>query len=477
MKKIRFFCLFLCLLSIFSCLGLQVAAAAADTDPASQDHAAAAVNACYGLDATTAFLGSGQLVENIQSAFLYELNSDTLMYAWNPDEQVYPSSLVKILTALIAVEQGSPEDIVTVTEDVLATVPYDAVSAELKAGEQITLSDLIYCMMVGSANDAAAVIAEYIYGDQSTFVQKMNEYAQELGCTGTKFKNVHGLHDQEQYSTARDLGRILTVALRNEKFSTYFSAVRYTVPATNMSEERELSTGNFLMNRDNMEIYYDSRVTGGRTGITEDGNRCLAASAETNGLRLVSIVLGAKSTYTDEGNTSVYGSFKETTALFDAGFSGYKTAKILFAGQTLKQCSVLDGTSDVILGAQVDISTVLPEAVTFADLSFQYTDVYDAFQAPIEAGEKLSNLQIWYGSMCVAQADVYAMNSVSKIETQLSGQSKEPDSGLSQVITVILWIVGGTAILIGIMVFVRRMRVIMKRNRVKRYRRDRRRSR
>lgn len=477
MKKIRLFSLLLCLTTLISCLNVCVFATQTDDVQQMLNQQPASTDTSYGMDGTTSFLGSGQLVDNIEAAFLYEQETDTLMYTWNPDARVYPSSLVKILTALIAVEEGNPADTVTVKEESLSSVPYDAVSANLQPGEVITLEDLIYCMIVGSANDAAAVIAEHIYGDQLTFVQKMNEYAVNLGCTATQFKNVHGLHDEEQYTSARDLARILSAALKNEAFATYFSTVKYTVPATNLSEERTLSTGNFLMNQDSIQIYFDERVTGGRTGLTEDGKRCLAASAESNGLNLISIVMGSKSTYDDSGNTQVYGSFKETTALFDAAFSGYKAARILFKGQALKQCKVADGSNDVILGTQVDVSTVLPDAVTLKDLSFQYSNLDEGLHAPITAGQKLSDLEVWYGTVCVARAEVFAMNSVPRYDAQTIGQTTDSDTGWAATTSVILWIFCGVVALVLLVIVVRRIRRIIKQMHTKKYRRDRRRSR
>ena len=373
----------------------------------------ASANASAGLDAVVPYLGSGMLVQNVGSAFLYEVNTGSLMYAWNPDAQVAPSSLVKIMTTLIAVEEGQLDDVVTVEEAVLATVPADAVAVDLLPGEQMLLSDLIHCMMVGSGNDAAAVIAHHVYGDQESFVQRMNAYAAELGCTATNFTNVHGLHDANQYTTVRDMAKIIAAAIQNKQFMQYFSQVRYLVPATNMSEARSLASSNFLMNNDSMEIYYDARVTGGRTGIANDGGRCIAATAEQNGLHMICIVTGAQSTFSEEGYTVTYGSFLEAISLFDAGFKGYKAVEVLYEGQSLKQLPVIGGASDLVIGSYTSVLSILPNDVQAADLSYQYRPYYEELRAPIEAGTMVSRVQIWYNNVCVAEADLYAMHSVS----------------------------------------------------------------
>lgn len=433
-------------------------------------------DACHGMDAPKALLGAGQLVDNAQATFMYEANSDTVMHAWNADALMEPASLVKIMTALIAVEKGDLNDTITVTQSAIESVPYDAVSCDLIAGETVLLEHLLYCLLLDSANDAAAVIAEHISGSQSEFVQMMNEYAHDLGCTCTQFRNVHGLHDDAQHITARDAARILNAALKNEVFYKIFTAEEYTVPSTNKSEDRELVTGNFMMD-ESSRLYYDSRVIGGRTGVTEDGMRCLASVAENDTMRLICVVMGAESVYQEDGYTAVsVGGYKETTALLDAGFNGYRSVQILFANQALKQSSVIDGDSDVVLGPQISISTVLPADTTISDLSFRYAE--NNLYAPITAGDRLSSVQVWYGGLCVAEADLYAMNSVEHINTlQTNDQAQHSDSLWSGTLITILIILGGVLALFVILRFGNKIRIMLLLKRSKRYRRSRRRSR
>ena len=438
---------------------------------------ATVTHGCHSVDAASAYLGSEKLTDNVGSAIMYETNSDTLMYAWHADETIYPSSLVKILTALIACEKGDLQGVVTVTQDALDSVPYYAASAELQVGEQITLSDLLYCMMVGSANDAAAVIAECISGSQTSFIKEMNDYANQLGCTGTQFTNVHGLHDEKQYTTVRDMARILSSAVMNEDFLKYFSAIRYIVPATNKSAERELSSGNFLMNTDNMQLYYDARVTGGRTGITDDGARCLATLAESNGMQVVCIVTGSESTFAENGSTLTYGSFKETSVLLDACFDGYQVAQILYENQVIRQCSVPGGENDVVLCSENSVYSVLPVGVTVADLSYRYEDEAALSNLPIEAGQVLSNVQVWHGGYCIAQADLKAMNSVSQADNQQTDDAQKSTGSLMTVLIVIVSVFAGIGVVLLLIRSAGRIRIFLFRRRSKQYRRSRRRSR
>ena len=432
---------------------------------------------CHSLDAASAYLGVEKKTDNVSTAFLYEVNSDTMLYAWNADQKIFPSSLVKVLTALIAVEKGNLQDVVTVTQDALDSVPYYAASVELQVDEQITLENLLYCMMVGSANDAAAVIASHISGSQAEFVQEMNNYAASLGCTSTQFLNPHGLHDEGQYTTTRDMMRILAAAVKNDNFLKFFSEISYVVLQTNKSAERDLSSGNFLMNVEKLQLYYDSRVIGGRTGVTEDGARCLATLAEQNGMRVICLVTGSKSTFAEDGNTLTYGSFQETSVLLDACFKGYQVTQVLYEDQILKQIEIENGDNNVVLGSQVSAYCVLPEGVTLAELNYRYTDVFDSATAPIAAGQILSNVQIWYGGICVAQTDLVAMNSVNIKQIQQAQVEFEEKSVWITVLIVVLSVLIGIVFILFLIRFARKIHMLRVNRRRKEYRRSRRRSR
>lgn len=423
-------------------------------------------------------LGSSQLITNAQAAVLYEYKTDTFMYAWNADNRVSPSSLVKILTALLAVQKGKMDDVICVAQDVLSTVSYDAVSADLLDGELLTLEQLLYCMMVGSANDAAAVIADHICGSQEAFVKEMNDFAVSIGCTGTTFTNVHGLHDENQYTTARDITLILAAAMENEIFRTIFSTALYTVPATNLSEERVLSSSNYLINTDEFDIYYDPRVTGGRTGIAENGDRCLAATAEENGLHVISVIIGSKSVYDEDGyKVRSYGGFNETKALLDIGLTGHKSVQILYPGQVLKQLRVINGNASVSVTPDVAASTIIPADAQISDLAFQYDFFQEQINAPVEKDQLLGSLKVYFNSTCIAQSQLFALNAVNSVQTDVSKQQEAVQSEVWAIIGKILAIAAGLMIIVLVLRYVsRKLHASADAKRSRRYRRSRRRS-
>lgn len=428
---------------------------------------------CFTTDATDSFLGSEQLVKNAKSVFLYELKTQTLMYAWEPDVALPPSSFVKILTAIIAIENSNLDSALTVTESALADLPASAVSVDLIANEVLTLQDLLYCLLVGSANDAAVVIAQHIAGSQSGFAEIMNEFSKKLGCTGSNFTNPHGLHDPLQLTTARDTAKILEYAMKNETFRKIFSSTEYTVGATNKSPERYLVTGNYMMSTDDVEIYLDERVTGGRTGVSSDGTRGLATIAKSGTMELLCIVMGAASVYEEGGNRiRSFGGYNETKTLLDKGFEGNSVFQILYDNQALIQYDIPNADALLTVGPRANVSTVLPENVTLTDLSLRYSEDGSTLRAPIAAGDKVCSVEIWHQGLLLAVADLFAMNEVRA--RPVISEYKPQSGSLWAVILVVLLVAAAVFIFVffrwthsgrRIMQRMRRVRVKRKRRR------------
>ena len=429
MKIYRLFCLLLTACVLGGCLSIV---------NAEQVTNSSLISGCRGMDSAAPILGNTQLVENAEAVVLYELQTDTLMYAWNADAPIPPAGLVKILTALLVIENGNLTDAVTVQESVLDTISKDSRTSKLQADEVLTLEQLLYCILVEGSNDASAVAADHVAGSQDAFVAMMNQYAAQIGCTASVFKNVHGLHDNEQVSTARDIARILSAAMKNETFSQIFGASYYAVEKTNKSDERSLQSGNHLMHKELYEIYYDYRVTGGRTGADYRGLRSVAATAEYNGVQLISIVIGSKSEVTDYGYVKKIGGFDETSDLLDIAFDGYQTAHIFYDGQALKQYSVVNGICDVVVGPKVNISSVISVDPVSEPLIYRYSEINGALVAPIEKDQRIATVEVWSGGVCLAQADLFALNQVQVSYGQIEDHGNDLTFWKIALIVVIL---------------------------------------
>ena len=404
MKKNGIICLILCTVLSISSFSMVVSAETADVSVTAGSHS---------VDAAKPLSTEEKLLDTSKAVILYELNSNTMVYAYNPDTTIYPSSMVKLMTALVALERGNLSDIVTVTRSALDNVAVGSVSASLKKGEQISLEDLLYCMMVASANDAASVIAEYIGGGSiDAFVQMMNDKAREIGCLGTNYTNVHGLHDENCFTTARDICRLMEIALDNEQFQKMFTTDVYTVAATNMSEERNLQSTNNMMIKG--KKFYDARVTGGKTGATNQAGRCLTVTAEANGMNLLGIVMGAVPTYEEEGIVLKYnGNFEEMKVLLDYGCNGFEYRQVFYENQALSQYPVSGGANHVVTKPVSELSTVLPVGIDETKLRWEFDKVSENLSAPIAQGQAIAVAKVWYENVCLVQTDLVAMNDVA----------------------------------------------------------------
>lgn len=411
----------------------------------------------YSFDADSAMLGNQEITTNAKAIFLFELHTQTMMYSLNPDTPMDPSSLTKLMTALIALESGGLDDLVEVNQRTLDTVPDDAVSADLVDGELISLRDLVYCLLVGSANDAAAVIAEHIAGNQTTFVKMMNARAEEIGCDGTNYTNVHGIYSSSQTMSARDVAKVLGVAMQNPDFCTIFTSSHYSVPATNKSAERRLTTSNHLAHTDEMEIYYDARVTGGRTGTAGNGSKCLAVTAEDHGMHLISVLMGAESVMEEGGNRiQSYAEFAVTKTLLDAGFNGYKVAQLFYEGQAMTTCTVANGENPVVIGPNAAVSSVLPFDADSSNLDYRYDYSTNSLQAPIAKGDHICTVEIWFQNLCVGKSELYAMNDV-RVTGHLNQLAPTPKNNAH----IWLWVLLGICIVITVIFVYSRIRTKM----------------
>lgn len=413
---------------------------------------------------------------NFKSALLYDYTNDKLICAANPDQRCEPASLVKIMTALIIAQNGNMEDLVTVDATLLEALPSDSLGAELQDGEVLSMQDLLYCILVESANDASVVAADHIFGSVDEFVLAMNRYAKELGCTNTNFTNVHGIFDEQQVISARDAARILAEAVKNDVFMQAFTTIRYTVPATNKSDERKLSSSNAMMNDDWENKYIDRRVTGGRTGVTEASERNLAITADRNDVKLICIVLGSASEFDKEDYSLVrLGSYDEASALLDLGFMEHRSVQLFHTGQVLQQCEVKNGDSHLTIGVKDAVPVLIPFGVSSDELSYRYDEGITSIQAPVESGTQISTVEVWYKDLCLVQEELYALHDVKVREiTQTDAPTEDVGSGFPKFLLIAAIII---VILVLLLIGRRYIFRLIRTHRIRHHKKNRRRSR
>ncbi len=232
---------------------------------------------------------------NAEAAAVFDLSGQDVIFGKNAFERLYPASTTKVMTALVALKYGNLDDMVTVTEDAVIT-ERGATLCNIKPGDQITLGQLLYGLMLPSGNDAGAAIAVHISGSIEEFSDLMNEEARRLGATGTHFTNPHGLHDPEHYTTAYDLYLIFNEALKQPYFRQVIGALSYTAQYTDVSGNPVTQTwkcGNRYMTGER-ETPEGLTVLGGKTGTTNAAGYCLIMAVEDQaGEEYVSVVMKA----------------------------------------------------------------------------------------------------------------------------------------------------------------------------------------
>lgn len=246
------------------------------------------------------------------AAVVMEDSTNTILYAKNMDQPLFPGSTVKIMTTLLALENSQLSDTVTMTETGVSGVTDGGVSIAAQLGEIFTMEQCLYAVMLASANDVALQIAEHVGGSVDGFVSMMNTRAQELGCTNTVFTNPTGLPDENQHITAHDIALIMQAAMQNDTFRTIAATVSYTIPATNTSGGERVLSNNFLL-LDNASASYYQGCLGGKEGFTSASGSTLVCAAERNDATLIAVVLQGA-----DGQTE-----PEAITLLDYGFGNF----------------------------------------------------------------------------------------------------------------------------------------------------------
>lgn len=328
-----------------------------------------------------------------KGAILYELNTDTVLLEQDADARLYPASTTKLMTALVAMEYGNPEDIITVPAAAVDGLFELGSASYLLAGEEISFMDLMEYMLIASGNDAANAMAIHISGSISAFADLMNNRAQELGCTNTHFVNPHGLHDEEHYTSARDLLRIAKAAMQNPTIAEIVAKDEVVLPITNKHPQTTTKyTTNYLISRKSTREYYYEGAIGIKTGTTTPAGLCLVAACIKGDYTYYTVVLGA-----EKGENGERNQFIETAKLFDYGAENFSQQVMLSSSEPIAEVPVrLSNEKDsVVVTPSENITAMLPNAFETSDLTMKYT-VEESVAAPVQAGDVLGKLTVSY---------------------------------------------------------------------------------
>ena len=250
-----------------------------------------------------------------EAAVLMDAMSGRVLFTKNAHQRMYPASTTKIMTLMLALESNITLDTPVVIPQQAAKIPKDSTLVPVFPGDQMTFGDLLYGFMLASGNDAANAIAVLVGGSVDAFVDRMNQRAQELGCTDTHFVNAHGYHDPDHYTTAMDLARITQAALEIDMFRQISACERYTFTIRRDGEDITPTRANSNVLLNDESRYYYADCIGVKTGTHSMAGNCFVGAAERDGVRLVSVVLKCP-----QSNQK----WTDTIRLFDYGYTRYK---------------------------------------------------------------------------------------------------------------------------------------------------------
>lgn len=350
---------------------------------------------------------------NSQAAILIEAETGTILYEKNIHQKMYPASITKTLTTLIAYEMCELDEQVTFTQEALSTIPYDSSRIWVDRGNYMDMEDCLAAILIMSANDVAAGVAEHIGGTLDAFADIMNERAEELGCLNTHFVNSHGYHDPDHYTTAYDMAQIgraffdidLLCTLAKERNFKHGPTDGQPKPINEWNQNKLLAT----------RAYEYEYLVGSKTGYTSDAGQTLISCAQKDGMKLICVVL----------NAVTPNQYKDTISLFDFGFSNFTTLKIAENDQTYittdtsYSTDAVDvlGDSTPLLSMNMDSIIVLPKAAAFED-----TTSYITMNPETEGCMAVAHYQ--YGTRNIGNAQIYVTATTEPLPEDLSSMEQ-----------------------------------------------------
>ncbi len=335
-----------------------------------------------------------------ETAIVIDAKTGKILYDKNMNEQREPASTTKVITALLALENLELSKLVTID----AETPFTEGSrVYLLEGENVTVEQLMYALLLESANDAAVALGKEMGGTIPAFAKMMNERAEELGAKNTNFVNPNGLHEEGHLTTAYDLAMIAKEAMKNEDFRKFVTTYRYIVPATNKQDTRYLYNTNRLIYDEKTKVLVNGvdrpakyeGATGIKTGYTSHAGGCLIAGAKQGDTELISVVMKS----TDEGR------FADSIALLDYAFANYKSVKTMDKGASLGEIDVKRGAvGKVSVEAAEDGYTTLPMEASDSSVTTKIK-LEENVQAPVTAGQKVGVVEIYQGDELMGTID------------------------------------------------------------------------
>lgn len=362
------------------------------------------------------------ITTDAHSYILMDARTGQVLSEKNADDKLYPASTTKILTAVVALDKGDLNQMMVASKEAVRDIGPDGMNIFIGAGEILRMEDLLNAMLIQSANETANILAENLAPTRKDFIDMMNEKAKDLGATNTHFTNPNGMHDDEHYTTARDLSNIARYAMTIPKFREIVVKTSYKMAPTNMHKKwDELYTTNKFLYRTSD---YFTKVTGIKSGFTSQAGFNLVSSAvNKDGLELISVVLGEK----DHPKSTVDNDSKK---LLEYGFQNFSAQKLIEAGKIVKNVTVdgAAGTPNVDLVTKNEFVCVLPVDSNLWNISFS-DSINPKIEAPIKKGDVLGYRDYERNGTKLGRVELVAAGSIEKKPGEGARDNKKEVTG------------------------------------------------
>lgn len=350
---------------------------------------------------------SSELTLTAESAILMDATTGKILYEKNSRTKQYPASITKLMTILLALEHGSLEDEITFSHDAVFSIEPGSAHIAIQEGEILTLEQVLYGIMLRSANECANAAAEYVDGSMEKFAEHMTARAKELGCENTNFVNANGLFDENHYTTAYDMALIAQELLKKETYRSMMSNTYYLIPPTNKQpEERPLHGQHQMLNENS--LYYYEPAEGGKTGYTVEAQNTLVTYAKQGDTELIAVVLKCNGAQ----------HYVDTKTLFEYGFANYQTVKAFSAADLTQNVAITETYKDktttldtITVAPASDVYVTIPKNATIENIT-KAVDCPESASVPVTIGDKLGTVVLSLNGEALATVDLTAQKEV-----------------------------------------------------------------
>ncbi len=346
-------------------------------------------------------------------AIVVDLESGYVLFEKNSTEKTYPGDLVKMMTALLVVENCDMNDIITVSQTVLDSVDiYTDTTIELEAGEQVAVQDMLYAMLLPSADDAAIALAEHVSGNEAAFVELMNQRAQELGMNQTVFTNSSGVFDEGQVTTAHDMAILARAVMNNSLLEDAVGTDVFEFSATNTRPDPSTYyNNNYLVSAYITPHYFYDNAIGIKAGYTQEGKYTLAAAASNGAGEIIAVVMGNER----DKDTEEITSYLDCTTIFDYVFENYSYTTVINTNQIIAEYDVPNAKGDghVLLLCPTTKESFLPNHFSTEDITYE-VNLNRELTAPIQKGEVLGTAEVVYKNQVIGIIELVSDRELSR---------------------------------------------------------------